>query len=92
MKLNHNQSINETYFIFFLALCYTFLCVFQIEMTDASSPYEQGEIESTPERDQPMEEDEDSDISLSVHSKEAIDEEDHEESKKEDTSRLYNLY
>ena len=57
-------------------------------MTDASesSPYEQGEIESTPEGGQAMEEDEegDSDISISVHSKEAIDEEEHEEKEKKE--------
>ncbi|XP_076085540.1 cyclin-dependent kinase 11B-like [Mytilus galloprovincialis] len=65
-------------------------------MTDASgsSPYEQGELESTPEGGQAMEEDEDSvsELSLSVHSKEALDEEendhhDHEEQKKEDSGR-----
>ena len=58
-------------------------------MTDASesSPYEQGEIESTPEGGHAMEEDEegDSDISISVHSKEAIDEEEqHEEREKKE--------
>lgn len=60
-------------------------------MTDASgsSPYEQGELESTPEGGQAMEEDEDSvsELSLSVHSKEALDEEENEEQKKEDSSR-----